>query len=99
MTAWSAALGGAYGTDDVAPTAAPARLSDFRCLPATYIDVGDLDILRDEGIAYAQRLASARVPVELHVHPGAPHGWERIAPKSQVALRAMADRIRAIIAL
>jgi acetyl esterase/lipase len=99
FTAWSTALGGAYGTDDIAPTAAPARLTDFRRLPATYIDVGDLDILRDEALACAQRLAGARVPVEVHVHPGVPHGWERFAPKSQVALRAIADRIRAITAL
>jgi acetyl esterase/lipase len=69
FTAWSAALGEACGTDDVAPTAAPARLTDFRGLPATYLDVGDLDILRDEGIAFAQSLARAGVPVELHVHP------------------------------
>jgi acetyl esterase/lipase len=99
FTAWSAALGEACGTDDVAPTAVPARLTDFGGLPATYLDVGDLDILRGEGIAFAQCLARAGVPVELHVHPGVPHGWERLAPKSQVAVRAMADRVRAITSL
>ena len=99
FTSWSAALGEACGTDNVSPTAAPARLTDFRGLPPTYLDVGDLDILRDEVIAYAQRLARAGVPVELHVHPGVPHGWERLAPKSQVAVRAMADRVRAITSL
>jgi acetyl esterase/lipase len=31
--------------------------------------VGDFDSFRDEDIAYAQRLARAGVPVELHVHP------------------------------
>ena len=99
FTAWSAALGEACGTDDVPPTAAPARLTDFRGLPETYLDVGDLDILRDEGIAFTQCLARAGVPVELHVHPGVPHGWERLAPKSQAAVRAMADRVRAITSL
>lgn len=99
FTSWSTALGEACGTDDVAPTAAPARLADFHGLPATYLDVGDLDILRDEGIAYVQRLARAGVPVELHVHPGVPHGWERLAPQSQAAVRAMTDRVRAITSL
>jgi acetyl esterase/lipase len=99
FTSWSTALGEARGTDDVAPTSAPARLTDFHGLPPAYLDVGDLDILRDEVIAYAQRLAGAGVPVELHVHPGVPHGWERLAPKSQVAVRAMADRVRAITSL
>jgi acetyl esterase/lipase len=99
FTSWSTALGESFGTDDVAPTAAPARLTDFHGLPPAYLDVGDLDILRDEVIAYAQRLAGAGVPVELHVHPGVPHGWERFAPKSQVAVRAMADRVRAITSL
>jgi acetyl esterase/lipase len=99
FTSWSTALGESFGTDDVAPTAAPARLTDFHGLPPAYLDVGDLDILRDEVIAYAQRLAGAGVSVELHVHPGVPHGWERLAPKSQVAVRAMADRVRAITSM
>jgi hypothetical protein len=34
--------------------------------------------------------------VELHVHPGAPHGWERFAPDSGSARRALADRARVI---
>lgn len=62
-------------------------------------EVGDLDIFRDEAIAYAGGLASAGVPIELHVHPGAPHGFERFVPDAAVARRAMADRARAIAAI
>ena len=98
-TAWHAVLGDDLGTPAVSPVAAPARLTDYSGLPAAYIDVGDLDIFRDEAIAYAQNLARAGVPIELHVHPGAPHGWERFAPGSGVAVRAMADRARAVSAL
>lgn len=98
-TAWSAVLGDQLGTDGVSPVAAPARLADYAGLPPAYIDVGDLDIFRDEAIAYAQNLARAGVPIELHVHPGVPHGWERFAPNSSSARRAMADRARAVASI
>jgi acetyl esterase/lipase len=39
------------------------------------------------------------VPVELHVHPGAPHGFERFVPDAGVTQRAMAGRARAIAAI
>jgi acetyl esterase/lipase len=98
-TAWHAVLGDAMGTDGVSPIIAPARLTDFTGLAPAYVDVGDLDIFRDEAIAYAQRLAIAGVPVELHVHPGVPHGWERFAPNTASAQRVMADRVRAVSTL
>jgi acetyl esterase/lipase len=98
-TGWHCLLGDKVGTDDVSPVAAPARLTDFTRLAPAYIDVGDLDIFRDESIAYAAGLAKAGVPVELHVHPGAPHGFERFVPQAGVARRAMADRARAIAAI
>ena len=96
FTGWSARLGEQLGADDVAPEAAAARLTDFRGLAPAYIEVGDLDIFRDENLAYAQHLAAASVAIELHVHPKAPHGFERFAPHSQIAGRAMRDRLRAI---
>jgi acetyl esterase/lipase len=98
-TAWSAVLGDQLGTGYVSPVAAPARLENPKGLAAAYIDVGDLDIFRDEDIAYAQNLALAGVPVELHVHPGVPHGWERFAPHCSSARRAMADRLRAVTSI
>lgn len=75
-TGWATRLGNELGSDTVSPVAAPARLADFSGLAPAYIDVGDLDIFRDESIAYAGGLARAGVPVELHVHPGCPHGFE-----------------------
>lgn len=99
FTCWTALLGSDRGSPGVSPLAAPARLTDHRGLAPAYIEVGDLDIFRDEDVAYAQRLAAAGVPVELHVHPGAPHGYERFAPASALARRAMADRLRILRSL
>jgi acetyl esterase/lipase len=98
-TGWFTLLGDEVGTDSVSPVAAPARLVDFAALASAYIEVGDLNIFRDECIAYAAGLAGAGVPVELHVHPGAPHGFERFVPHAGVSQRAMADRVRAVAAI
>jgi acetyl esterase/lipase len=95
ITGWGALLGDGAGKDGVDPHAAPARASDLTKLPPSYIEVGQLDIFRDESVAYAQRL-QPRVPTELHVHPGAPHGFELFAPDADVSRRAIADRVRAL---
>jgi acetyl esterase/lipase len=99
FTAWSAVLGEDLGTPAVSPIAAPARLADHRGLAPAYLDVGDLDIFRNEDLSYGRSLALAGVPVEFHLHPGAPHGWERFAPYAGSARRALADRARVIAAL
>ncbi|EGO03532.1 hypothetical protein SERLA73DRAFT_47021 [Serpula lacrymans var. lacrymans S7.3] len=41
--------------------------------PAAWVGVTELDILRDEGIAYAEKLKSVGVPVEIQQYEGAPH--------------------------
>ncbi|HWU25317.1 MAG TPA: alpha/beta hydrolase [Rhizomicrobium sp.] len=99
FTGWNAVLGDARGGPAVSPVAAPARLTDFSGLAPAYIEVGDLDIFRDEDIAYALGFARAGIPVELHVHPGVPHGYDRLIPNSDLVRRAMADRCRVVSAL
>lgn len=95
-TAWPALLGAAAGGPDVPATAAPARLEDAAGLPPAYIEVGQLDVFRDEDIAYATKLGRAGVSVEFHLHPGAPHEFDSIAFDSDVARRAVADRVRVL---
>lgn len=94
ITGWGALLGESAGTDRVSQYAAPARADDLTGLPPTYIDTGDLDIFRDEDIAYARRLADAGVPTELHLHPGCPHAFEGLASGAGVSKRAINDRVR-----
>ncbi len=88
---WTSYLGDMKGTDHVSPYAAAARATDVRRLPATLVVVGALDGFVDEDIAYAQALNRAGVEVELHVYPGAPHGFDALLPGTDVARRCSAD--------
>jgi len=45
----------------------------FRKVPKAWIAVAELDILRDEGIAYGNKLLAAGVPTEIKIYKGAPH--------------------------
>jgi acetyl esterase/lipase len=99
VTGWGALLGPDAGTDAVPAYAAPARAQDVSGLPPTYVEVGDLDIFRDEDIEYARRVAATGSPVELHVHPGVPHGFDTFAPHADVTRRAVADRLRVLRSL
>ena len=83
----------------MSPYAAPARADDLSGLPPTYLDVGDLDIFRDEDITYARRLSDGGVATELHLHPGCPHAFEALALGADVSRRAIDDRIRRLRAL
>ena len=76
--------------------AAPARAEDLSGLPPAYIDVGDLDLFRDEDIVLAQRLSAAGVPVEFHLWTGAYHASELFAPQAALSQRIWATRYAAI---
>lgn len=95
-TGWSAKLGEAIGTDAVTAVSAPGRLTDFGGLAPAYLEVGTLDIFRDEVVRYAQGLLAAGVDAELHLHPGAPHTYDLLAPAGPYAERWKGHRIRAM---
>jgi triacylglycerol lipase len=75
---WRAALAGEPGGPDVSAYSAPARAQSLADLPAAFIALGALDLFAAENLAYAGRLLDAGVPTELHVYPGAPHGFDSV---------------------
>jgi acetyl esterase/lipase len=93
---WKAYLGREGGGADVSPYAAASRATDLKNLPPAYIPVGALDLFVDENIEYAQRLIQAGVHTELHVYPGAFHGFDLFAPSAAVSKQFKADRDNAL---
>ncbi len=75
---WTALLGQEPGGPNVSPYAAAARAEKLEGLPPTYIGVGTLDLFLEEDMEYARRLIRAGVPTELHVYPGAFHGFPMV---------------------
>ncbi|KXJ90230.1 alpha/beta hydrolase fold-domain-containing protein [Microdochium bolleyi] len=63
------------GTADPEPDwrHSPLLADSFEGLPPTLIQLGGLDVLRDEGFAYAEALKSAGVDVEVYCYTGLPH--------------------------
>jgi triacylglycerol lipase len=92
---WAALLGCEPGGEVVSPHAAAARAEDLSGLPPTFLCSGALDLFIDENVEYARRLIRAGVPTELHVYPGAFHGFD-ILPLSAVSRQAADDRKAAL---
>ncbi|WP_327418785.1 alpha/beta hydrolase [Streptomyces sp. NBC_01233] len=84
-TAWQALLGDRYGAADLPPYAAPARAADLSGLPPAYIEVGSAETFRDEDVAYANAIWQAGGQAELHVWPGAFHGFDGFAPQAALS--------------
>lgn len=75
--AWESLLGHEAGRATVSPYHAPGRAGSLTGLPPAFIGVGALDLFAEENIRYALRLLRAGIPTEMHVWPGAYHGFER----------------------
>lgn len=81
---WKSYLGNQAGAADSPAYAVPARREDLAGLPPAWIGVGTLDLFHDEDVAYAQKLRASGVECELVIVPGAFHGFDVMAPNSQV---------------
>jgi len=96
LIAWKAYLGADFGKKSVSPYAAAFRAANLAGVPPAYIAVGELDSFLEEDVIYAQRLIKAGVPTELHVYPGACHGFDSWAPNAKVSMRFIADQVEAL---
>ena len=89
---WRALLGPASGGPQVSPYAAPARAADLSGLPPAYIDVGSAESLRDEAVAYADRIWQADGEAELHIWAGGFHVFDMVAPEARISRAAREAR-------
>jgi acetyl esterase len=95
---WDHYLGGA---DGAAPDASPLRAAFVGGLPPALVIGAEYDILRDEGEAYAARLAEAGVDATASRHAGVVHGfvrWRAVTGAAEDALREAAAALRSALA-
>ncbi len=91
-TGWTALLGDRRGGEEVADAEAPGRAADLAGLPPAFLSVGSAEVFRDETVTYASRIWAAGGVAELHVWPGAFHGFENFAPAARISTDAAAAR-------
>ena len=87
-TGWNAYLPGRASGLDVPYLAAASRAPDLSELPSTYIDVGTIDTFRDEVLDFGGRLARSQVLTEMHLWPGAFHGFDNAVPLAAISKSA-----------
>lgn len=73
------------------PRISPLRAADLRGYRPAWIATAEFDVLRDEGEAYAGRLACAGVKVMLRRYAGMGHGFARMMNLVEAADQAVSD--------
>ena len=82
------------GVDRTAPEISPLHVASTVGLAPALVVLGELDPLRDEGLAYALRLAQGGVPVVTRCDASMVHGYLAAAAVVPAAAEALADIVR-----
>lgn len=77
--------------DGNSPLASPLRSDNLRGLPPALVITAEFDPLRDEGEAYAKRLAGAGVPTAAKRYDGMIHGFFSLSGVFDQGKQAIAD--------
>ena len=72
------------------------HVRDLEGVAPAWIGLAECDPLADEGIAYADRLRGAHVPVDLEIYRGVVHGFINLGRAIPEALTAHGDAARAL---
>lgn len=86
-------------TRGVDPMLEPLRAESHAGLPPTYLAVAEFDMLRDSGLAYAEALRKAGVPVVLDHGAGMVHAYMHALSRSPAARGALARMARWLASL
>jgi acetyl esterase len=78
------------------PYVSPLKAKSFSGLPPAMVISAEFDPLRDQGEAYAQKLAEAGVPVSLKRYDGAPHAFFHWSGATDAGKAAVADATDAL---
>ena len=81
--------------DRTDPRVSPLR-GKLSALPPAFVVTCEFDPLRDEGIAYAQRLMAAGVATDLHHYAGTFHGSSGAGAGTRISTRMIAGRTAAV---
>ncbi|KOV80547.1 alpha/beta hydrolase [Nocardia sp. NRRL S-836] len=86
----------AGGRDRHDPRLSIMLAEDLSGLPPTYIATAGYDPLRDEGEAFAERLAAEGVPVVLRRHEGLFHGFANVLGVGGIFREAVSEAVGAL---
>lgn len=96
IEAWNMYLQGQEPDSYASPALAPM----VAALPPAVMFTSELDPFRDESILYATRLLQQGISVDLHVYPGAYHGFDMLAPDCSMTIhqhQAMYDGMKRLL--
>lgn len=78
------------------PRVSPIRADDLGGLPPAFVVTAEYDPLRDQGMAYAEKLAAAGTPVEARTYAGMFHGFFGMGAQIDAAQPAFDEAVAAV---